>query len=55
MKINSVEDIRREFSLLYQEGNFVQDKTGVKCVEIINSSFVADEESIFGTPNLEYI
>lgn len=34
---------------------FVIDKTGVKTVEIVGASFVADEPSIFGTPNEDYI
>ena len=31
------------------------DKTGVKCLELIGASFLADEAAIFGEPNLEYI
>ena len=31
------------------------DKTGVKCIELIGASFLADEAAIFGEPNLEYI
>ena len=31
------------------------DKTGVKCLELIGASFLADEPAIFGTPNIEYI
>ena len=35
--------------------DFVTDKTGVKTIEIINASFFADQDAIFGTPNQEYI
>jgi len=31
------------------------DKTGVKCIELIGASFLADEPAIFGTPNIDYI
>jgi len=31
------------------------DKTGVKCLELIGASFLADEAAIFGEPNIEYI
>ena len=34
---------------------FVTDKTGVKMLEIINASFVADEPSIFGKVNYDYV
>lgn len=55
MIINTVKDIRSEFIKRYSNGEFVQDKTGVKTVEIVNASFLADEDAIFGTPNQEYI
>jgi thymidylate synthase len=35
--------------------NFVTDKSGVKTIEIINASFIADEEALFGTVNQEYV
>jgi thymidylate synthase len=35
-------------------GNFVIDKTGVKTIELINASFIADEPAIFGEPNHEW-
>ncbi len=52
--INKVENIRSEFISKLKAEDFVIDKTGVKMVEIINASFVADEETIFGTLNKEY-
>ena len=50
-----LEDIRNEFIELYSKGEFVIDKSGVKVVEILNASFIVDEDSIFGVPNQEYI
>lgn len=50
-----VEDIREEFSFLLSEDYFVKDKTGVKTIEILNASFLADEPAIFGTVNEEYV
>lgn len=48
-------DIRDQFIELYSKKEYVTDKTGVKTLEIIGASFTADEVSIFGTPNEEYI
>ncbi len=48
-------DIRDQFIDLYNKKDFVTDKTGVKTLEIVGASFTADEVSIFGTPNEEYI
>jgi thymidylate synthase len=52
---NIVEDIRNEFAYKLKDKDFVTDKSGVKTLEIINASFVADEPSIFGTPSADYI
>lgn len=48
-------DIRDQFIDLYNKKEYVTDKTGVKTLEIVGASFTADEVSIFGTPNEEYI
>ena len=48
-------DIRDLFIDLYNTKKYVTDKTGVKTLEIVGASFTADEVSIFGTPNNEYI
>ena len=48
-------DIRDQFIDLYNKKDFVTDKTGVKTLELVGASFTADEVSIFGTPNDEYI
>jgi thymidylate synthase len=52
---NKVSDVRKVFVQKFKDNEFVTDKTGVKTIEIINASFVADEVAIFGTPNKEYI
>ena len=44
--INGVDDIRRTFKALAQES-----KDPNEMLEIVNASFVADEETIFGEPN----
>lgn len=48
-------DIREDFKRKLEIGEFVTDKTGVKTIEILGASFIADENSIFGTPNQDYI
>lgn len=50
-----VEDIRDEFCHALFNGMFVTDKTGVKTIEIVGASFIADEELIFGAVNEEYV
>jgi thymidylate synthase len=51
----NVADIRSEFVRKYRAEEFVTDKTGVKMVEIVGQSFVADADTIFGEVNHEYI
>lgn len=53
--MQNVSNIRTELynKLINQE--FVTDKTGVKTVEIMNASFIANEPAIFGTVNQEYV
>lgn len=50
-----VHDIRNELQELLNDKCFVTDKTGVKTVEILNASFIANEPAIFGTLNNDYI
>ncbi|QOI66523.1 hypothetical protein [Erwinia phage FBB1] len=52
---NTVEDVRDEFSERLAHGVFSTDKTGVKTLEILNASFIASEDSIFGKVNLDYV
>lgn len=55
MNLNFNTDIRNEFARAYLAGEFVTDKTGSKVVEIINASFIANCDRIFGEPNQDYI
>lgn len=53
--LNSVQDVRNQFVALYQEGEFVTDKSGCKVLEIVGATFIADEELIFGAVNEDYV
>lgn len=55
MKINNVLTIRNKFIDLLHAKEFVIDKTDKKTIEIINASFIADQSSIFGNINEDYI
>jgi thymidylate synthase len=48
-------DIQQYFIAKLRSGNFVKDKTGVKTIEMIGASFIADSPTIFGELNHEYI
>lgn len=52
---NRVVHVREQFRLLKKFEDYVEDKTGVKTLEIMNASFIADEPTIFGKPNEDYI
>jgi thymidylate synthase len=52
---NYVKDIREEFKYLKSQELYVTDKTGVNMLEIRGASFIADEPSIFGTVNEDYV
>lgn len=54
-KMPTVADIRNEFLMLKETGITVKDKTGVRMLEIVNASFIADEEMIFGEVNHDYV
>ena len=51
----NVSQIRTELVRKYLSADFVTDKTGVKMVEIVSASFVADQPLIFGVANQDYI
>ena len=51
----NVSDIRQLLVDELEYENFVTDKTGVKTIEIMGQSFIADEPAIIGTPNEDYI
>lgn len=50
-----VDDIRQHFIGELMDSNFVTDKTGVKTIEMIGATFEADELTIFGEVNDEYV
>ena len=54
-QVNSTADVAEVFKKHLKAKNFVQDRTGMKTIEILGASFVADKPAIFGTPNQEYI
>lgn len=53
--MQTVSDIRAKLIQKYKDHDFVTDKTGVKTIELIGESFVADEDWIIREPNYEYI
>jgi len=55
MRTYSVSDIRQFFIDELNDGAFTIDRTGQKTIELIGASFLADEPSIFGEPNQDYI
>ncbi len=55
MNLNFVTEVREELARKLLLEDFVIDKTGVKVVEIINASFIANAPATFNTPNEEYI
>ena len=53
--MKKVSDIRNIFLEKYNNEDFVIDKTGCKMLEVLGTSFVADENTIFGKVNQGYI
>jgi thymidylate synthase len=51
----NVSDIREYFKNELEGEYFTIDKTGQKTIELLAASFLADEPSIFGAPNQDYI
>jgi thymidylate synthase len=51
----TVSGIREFFIGKLKDEAFTTDKTGAKTIEMFGASFIADEPSIFGEPNQEYI
>jgi len=50
-----VKDIRNQIIEKYKNKDFVIDKTGVKLVEIIGTTFETDEDWIIREPNYDYV
>lgn len=55
LKSPNVADVRQYFIDELNAERFTVDKTGQKTIEWIGASFLADQESIFGTPSYAYI
>jgi len=55
MQVARVQDIREYFYDQLKKQNFVTDKTGVKTIELIGANFIANEPTIFGEVNEDYI
>jgi thymidylate synthase len=53
--MKKTKDICNEFAIKLACQEFVTDKTGVKTIEIMNASFLADDEALFGTVNEDYV
>jgi len=51
----NVSDIRSTLQTMYDKNQFITDKTGCKTIQILGASFIADEPTIFGKVNQEYI
>lgn len=50
-----VKDIRKMFKNAYDNQEFTIDRTGVKTIEILGATFIADEDYIIRKPSYEYI
>lgn len=50
-----VSDVREHFVKALENEQFVIDRNGSKTIELLGASFIANEPSIFGTPNQDYI
>lgn len=48
-------DIREYFRRQLDLGDYVTDKTGCKMLELVGANFIADEPSIFGQVNEDYV
>tara|TARA_B100000700_G_scaffold27066_2_gene25948 strand:+ start:2726 stop:3442 length:717 start_codon:yes stop_codon:yes gene_type:complete len=53
--MDNVSDIRNKLFERFSSGEFIEDKTGCKLIELIGSTFLADEDFIFGEPSKKYI
>ena len=52
--MDKVSNIRFKLNHKLINNDFVIDKNGGKVIELIGQSFIADEESIFGTVNHDW-
>lgn len=51
----TIADIRNHFRESLAAEDFTYDRGGSKTIELLGASFIADEPTIIGTPNEEYI
>lgn len=54
-KDNTIYQVRSQFVDLLLRGQFVEDKSGVRMLEIPGASFLAKEETIFDEVNRDYV
>lgn len=52
---HTVADVRSWFQNLKSNQEYVIDKTGCKMIEVVGATFIADEPSIFGIVNQDYV
>lgn len=52
---HKVADVRSWFRDLNARQEYVTDKTGCNMLEVVGATFLADEESIFGAVNRDYV
>jgi thymidylate synthase len=52
---NNVSDVRNYFINELKAERFTEDRNGGKTIELLNASFIANEDAIFGTVNREYV
>ncbi len=50
-----IKDVRKLFVEKYLENDFETDKSGCRLVEVLGCSFLANEETIFGKVNHDYV
>lgn len=55
LHVNKVSDIRELFLELKESKQYIIDKTGCKMLEVCGVNFKADEPSIFGNINYDYV
>ena len=53
--MKNVDNIRLQLAEKFNNNEFVIDKTGQATLEIVGESFIANEDTIFGTLNDEYL
>ena len=51
----TIDAVRDYFKNELKDKNFTEDRNGGLTIEMLGASFLADEDSIFGKPNKEYI